>query len=171
VKNEKQELCCRYDSQLKEIDSFIDELAQRGSLDGKLIVILHKAQEILGYLPEEVQEYVACRLSIPPATVFGVVSFYSYFSMIPKGKYIINVCMGTACFVVGAKKVLEEFEKQLGIETGQTTPDGLFSLTALRCVGTCGIAPVVTVNEKTFGEVTREDVSGIIDEYRGGNDK
>lgn len=156
-------------SQLKEIDAFIDELAQRGSLDGKLIAILHKAQGIVGYLPKEVQAHVARRLSIPPSKVYGVVSFYSYFTMIPKGKNVISVCMGTACFVLGASKVLAEFKKVLGIEAGETTPDHLFSLKALRCVGACGLAPVVVVNEKIYGKVTIEDVGKIIEEYKGGS--
>ena len=162
--------CCEDCGKLKEIDAFIDELAQKGSLDGKLIAVLHKAQGVLGYLPQEVQAHIARRLSLPLAKVFGVVSFYSYFSMVPKGKYVINVCMGTACFVVGADKVLQEFEKQLGIGAGQTTPDRLFTLNALRCVGACGLAPVVVINEKMHGKVTLKDVSRIIDEYRGGDD-
>ena len=160
--------CCQDHGQMKEIDAFIDELAGQGSLDGKLIAILHRAQEVIGYLPVEVQAHIARRLSLPPAKVYGVVSFYSFFSMVPKGKYIINVCMGTACFVVGADKVLDEFKKQLGIDAGQTTPDRLFSLNALRCVGACGLAPVVVINEKMHGKVTLQDVPKIIEEYRGG---
>ena len=157
---------CQDHGQLKEIDTFIDQLAGQGSLDGKLISILHRAQEIIGYLPVEVQAHIARRLSLPAAKVYGVVSFYSFFSMVPKGKYIINVCMGTACFVVGADKVLDEFKKHLGIDAGQTTPDRLFSLNALRCVGACGLAPVVVINEKMHGKVTVQDVPGIINEYR-----
>jgi len=160
--------CCQDCGQLKELDAFIDGLAQSGSLDGKLIAILHRAQEIIGYLPEEVQVHIARRLSLPPAKVYGVVSFYSFFSMVPRGKYVIDVCMGTACFVVGADKVLNEFKKLLNIEAGQTTPDLLFSLNALRCVGACGLAPVVVVNGKMYGKVAPQDVSRIIDEYKGG---
>lgn len=155
------------DVQMKEIDLYIDQLAAQGSLDGKLIAILHRAQEILGYLPNEVQAHIAHRLSMPPAKVFGVVTFYSFFSMVPKGKYVINVCMGTACFVVGADAVLNEFKKVLGIEAGETTPDRLFSLNALRCVGACGLAPLVLVNDKLYGKVTVADVKGIIDGYKG----
>ena len=162
--------CCQDHGQLKEIDVFIDELAGQGSLDGKLIAILHRAQEIIGYLPVEVQTHIARRLSLPPAKVYGVVSFYSFFSMVPKGKYIINVCMGTACFVVGADKVLDEFKKKLEIDSGQTTPDRMFSLNALRCVGACGLAPVVVINEKMHGKVTLQDVPKIIEEYRGGSE-
>ena len=162
-------LCSQTCGQLKEIDAFIDELAREGGLNGKLIAILHKTQEIIGYLPREVQEHVARRLSIPPAKVHGVVTFYSYFSTVPKGKYVINVCMGTACFVVGAEAILSELKTLLGIEVGQTTPDRLFSLNALRCVGACGLAPVIVINEKMFGKVTLKDVGKIIEAYRGGD--
>ena len=163
--------CCQDCGQLTEIDAFIDELAEQGTLDGKLIAILHRAQEIIGYLPEEAQTHIARRLSMPPAKVYGVVTFYSFFSMTPRGKFVIDVCMGTACFVVGADKILAEFKKQLGIDAGQTTPDRLFSLNALRCVGACGLAPVVVVNGKMYGKVTPGDVVKIIDEYRGGDDE
>ena len=156
--------CEQVHGQLKEIDAYIDELKGMGSLDGKLIAILHRAQEIVGYLPNEVQAHVAHRLSIPPAKVNGVVTFYSYFSTVPKGKFAVNVCMGTACFVVGADKVLEEFKVALGVDAGQSTPDGMFSLNALRCVGACGLAPVVVVNDKMYGKVTQQTVYEIIEE-------
>ena len=157
---------CQDHGQLAEIDAFIDDLAAKGSLDGKLIAILHKAQEIVGYLPNEVQHHIAKRLAMPPATVNGVVTFYSFFSTVPKGKYVINVCMGTACFVVGADAVLAEFERLLGIKAGETTEDQRFSVNALRCVGACGLAPVVVVNEKMHGKVTVSDVAGIIEDYK-----
>jgi len=155
---------------MQEIDGFIDKLAEQGSLDGKLIAILHKAQEIVGYLPSEVQAHIARRLGIPLAKVSGVVTFYSYFSTVPTGKYVINVCMGTACFVLGADKILDEFKKQLGIAAGETTPDHLFSLNALRCVGACGLAPLVLVNEKLYGKISVDDVADIIQKYKGGGD-
>ena len=160
--------CCPDSGQLIEINAFIDELAAKGSLDGKLISILHKTQEILGYLPVEAQAHVARRLGIPPAKVYGVVSFYSFFSMVPKGKYVIDVCMGTACFVLGADKILDEFGKVLGIEPGQTTDDRLFSLIALRCVGACGLAPVAIINGKMYGKLTKESVTEVIEMYKGG---
>jgi len=168
VTEKTNELCDQVCDHLKEIDAFIDELAQQGSLNGKLIAILHRAQEIVGYLPNEVQAHIARRLSIPPAKIHGVVSFYSFFSTVPKGKYVINVCMGTACFVIGAEAILNKLETLLGIEAGQTTPDGLFSLNALRCVGACGLAPVVVVNEKMYGKVTLKSVGKIVKEYKGG---
>jgi NADH-quinone oxidoreductase subunit E len=159
---------CQDNGQLKEIDEFIDQLAKQGSLDGKLIAILHKAQEIVGYLPDEVQAHIARRLSMPPAKVNGVVTFYSYFSTVPRGKYVVDICMGTACFVLGADKILEEFGKQLGIQPGETTPDHLFTLQALRCVGACGLAPLALVNGKLYGKITVDDVKKIIDEYKEG---
>jgi NADH:ubiquinone oxidoreductase subunit E len=159
---------CIDSGQLKEIDAFIDELAAKGSLDGKLIAILHRSQEILGYLPVEAQAHVARRLGIPPAKVYGVVSFYSFFSMVPKGKYVIDVCMGTACFVLGADKILAEFSKVLGIAPGNTTEDRLFTLVALRCVGACGLAPVAIINGKMWGKLTKESVTELIEMYKGG---
>ncbi|GAB6278582.1 MAG TPA: NAD(P)H-dependent oxidoreductase subunit E [Bacteroidales bacterium] len=132
---------------------------------GELINVLHKAQEIFGYLPAEVQEVVAKELNISIAQVYGVVSFYSFFSMVPKGRFPVSICLGTACYVRGAEKVLDEFRKQLNIQVGESTPDGRFSLSCLRCVGACGLAPVVMVGEKVYGRVAPEDVKGIINEY------
>lgn len=153
-------------NQFKEIDAFIDGLANK---KGELIRVLHHAQNIYGYLPQELQIHIAKRLDIPTAKVFGVVSFYSFFSMEPKGEYDISICLGTACYVRGADKVAEEFKNELGIEIGQTTSDGKFSLSALRCVGACGLAPVVLVNGKVYGRVTDAEVKGIVDEYRQKN--
>ena len=133
---------------------------------GALISVLHKAQEIFGYLPEEVQTFVAEQLGISVAKVYGVVSFYSYFTMTPKGKFPVAVCMGTACYVRGAEKVLHDFQKQLGIGTGETTADGLFSIDALRCVGACGLAPVVLVGEDVYGRDEAKEVAAIIKKYR-----
>lgn len=132
---------------------------------GELINILHSAQEIFGYLPREVQELVAAELHIPVSRVYGVVTFYSFFTMTPKGKYPISVCLGTACYVRGAEKVMDEFKRQLEIKVGETTPDGLFSLDCLRCVGACGLAPVVTIGKKVYGRITPEKVREILSEY------
>ena len=127
--------------------------------------MLHKVQETLGYLPAEIQELIASELKISVAKVYGVVTFYSFFTMIPKGIYPISICMGTACYVRGAEKILDEFKKELKIEIGQTTPDGKFSLSCLRCVGACGLAPVVLVGDKTYGRVSPDSVKDIIKEY------
>lgn len=146
-----------------ELEQFINELPEK---KGALIAVLHKAQSIFGYLPKEVQIFVSSRLNVPVSQVYGVVSFYSFFTMEPKGKYAISVCLGTACYVRGAETVLEAFKKELGIEVGQTTPDGKFSLDALRCVGACGLAPVALVGDKVYGRISSsEKVKEILSEY------
>ena len=134
---------------------------------GELINVLHKCQHEFGYLPAEIQEVVADELNVSEAKVYGVVTFYSFFSMIPKGKYPISICTGTACYVRGAENVLAEFKKDLGVGVGETTPDGKFSLNCLRCVGACGLAPVVLVGEKTYGRVSPDGVRDILKEYEG----
>lgn len=146
----------------KELEEFIANLKEK---KGSLISVLHKAQEIFGYLPEEVQSFVADHLDLPLAKVYGVVSFYSYFTMTPKGKYPISVCLGTACYVRGAGKVLEDFERELGIKAGETTADGMFSIDALRCVGACGLAPVVLIGEDVYGKDEAKKVKELIKKY------
>ncbi|OJV63315.1 MAG: NAD(P)H-dependent oxidoreductase subunit E [Clostridiales bacterium 38-18] len=151
------------DQKLKALDAFILE---QDAKEDALISILHKAQELFGYLPSELQLYVARKLNIPASKVYGVVSFYSYFSQEKRGKYTVNICMGTACFVKGVEKVMHAFSEQLDIKSGNTTPDGLFTLKDVRCIGACGLAPVVMINDKVFGHVTENDVSRIIDDYK-----
>ncbi|HAX93917.1 MAG TPA: NADH-quinone oxidoreductase subunit NuoE [Bacteroidales bacterium] len=131
----------------------------------ELINILHGCQEHFGYLPAEIQEVISSETGIPVAKIYGVVTFYSFFTMTPKGKHPISICMGTACYVRGAEKVLEEFKKELALQVGQTTKDGKFSLSSLRCVGACGLAPVVLVGDKTYGRVAPDDVKKILKEY------
>ncbi|MCY6370736.1 NAD(P)H-dependent oxidoreductase subunit E [Clostridium ganghwense] len=150
------------EEKFKMLDNFINTVPNDQSA---LIEVLHKAQAIFGYLPEDVQSYVAYKLNVPVAKVFGVVSFYSYFTTEPRGKYVINVCMGTACFVKGANLVLEEFERELNIKAGETTKDGKFTIEVLRCVGACGLAPVVTVNDKVYGHFKKEDVKELLESY------
>jgi len=133
---------------------------------GELINVLHKAQHTFGYLPAEVQEIVAEELNVPVAKVYGVVTFYSFFSMLPKGQHPISVCTGTACYVRGAEKVLDEFKRILKVQVGDTTPDGKFSLSCLRCVGACGLAPVVMIGEKVYGRVSPDGVKDILNEYQ-----
>lgn len=133
--------------------------------EGELINVLHKVQTFFGYLPAEVQEVIAHELRMSVAKVFGVVTFYSFFTMKPNGRFPISVCMGTACYVRGAEKVLDEFKRHLKIKVGESTPDGKFSLSSLRCVGACGLAPVVMVGEKVYGRVSSEDVKKIVAEY------
>ena len=156
-------------SNIKLTDCKIDQiktLCKKFNNDGgELINVLHGAQEMFGYLPAEVQEVVAQELNVSVAHVYGVVTFYSFFSMLPKGEHPISICMGTACYVRGAEKVLDEFKRQLDVKVGETTPDGKFSLSCLRCVGACGLAPVVTIGEKVYGRVSPDDVKKIVEEY------
>ena len=131
----------------------------------ELINVLHTCQQHFGYLPAEIQEVVSECLEIPVSRTYGVVTFYSFFTMTPKGKHPISICLGTACYVRGAEKVLTEFKKELGIEVGKVTSDNKFSLSSLRCVGACGLAPVVLVGDKTYGRVAPDDVKKILKEY------
>lgn len=133
---------------------------------GELINVLHQTQQAFGYLPAEVQEVIAHSLNISTAHVYGVVTFYSYFTMVPKGRFPISICTGTACYVRGAEKVLEEFKRQLKLNVGETTEDGKFSLSCLRCVGACGLAPVVLVGEKVYGRVSPDGVKAILEAYK-----
>ena len=157
-------------AKFEELDAFIATLGivrEDERRRGRLIQVLHKAQSIFGYLPREVQQYVAEKLYLTEAQVSGVVSFYNYFTTEPKGKYCIDVCMGTACYVKGSEKVLSELERVLGVKADtHPTEDGLFSISALRCVGACGLAPVVMVNGKVFGKVTPAKAVEIVKEYK-----
>jgi NADP-reducing hydrogenase subunit HndA len=145
-----------------------DVCSEFNNREGELINVLHKVQHKLGYLPAEVQEVIARELKTSVAKVYGVVTFYSFFTMIPKGEFPISICMGTACYVRGAEQVLSEFKRQLKVEVGESTGDGKFSLNCLRCVGACGLAPVVMVGEKVYGRVAPTQVKQIIAEYREG---
>jgi len=148
-----------------EVEKLKGACAEFNNDPGELINVLHKAQHIFGYLPAEVQEIVGQELKVPVAKVYGVVTFYSFFTMIPKGQHPISVCTGTACYVRGAEKVLEEFKRRLKIEVGETSGDGKFSLSCLRCVGACGLAPVVMVGDKVYGRVSPDGVADILAEY------
>ena len=167
--------CCKKLSEgaaekFTELDAFIDTLnvdLNDERRRGRLIQVLHKAQEIFGYLPREIQQYVAQKLNLTEAQVSGVVSFYNYFTTEPKGKYCVDVCMGTACYVKGSEKVLSELERVLGVKADtHPTEDGLFSISALRCVGACGLAPVMMVNGKVYGKVTPAKAVEIVNEYK-----
>ena len=139
--------------------------ASFGNRGGEVINVLHQVQGKFGYLPAEVQEVVAHELNIPVSRVYGIVSFYSFFTMEPKGEHPINVCLGTACYVRGSEKVLDEFKRILGIQIGVVTSDGKFSLNVLRCVGACGLAPVVQIGEKVYGHMTVDKVKEVLAEY------
>ena len=133
---------------------------------GAIMPVLQEAEEIYGYLPIEVQTIIADKLNIPLEEVYGVSTFYSQFSLTPKGKYHISVCLGTACYVKGAGKILEKIQQSLGIGAEECTPDGKFSLTACRCIGACGLAPVLTINDDVYGRLLPEEVDGILAKYK-----
>lgn len=134
--------------------------------EGSLMQVLQLAQGIYGYLPIEVQKMVADGLGVPLSEVYGVATFYAQFTLFPKGKNQISVCLGTACYVKGSGKIHERLEKALGIKSGECTPDGKFSLEACRCIGACGLAPVLTVNGDVYGRLTEDDVDGILAKYQ-----
>ena len=140
-------------------------IAEHKGEEGAAIPVLHKAQEIYGYLPIEVQTKIAEGLDIPLAEIYGIVTFYPQFSLNPKGAYKIAVCLGTACYVKGSGDILEKIKERLGIDVGECTPDGKFSIDATRCIGACGLAPVLTVNDEVFGRLTVDDVDDILSKY------
>ena len=146
-------------------DELGEFIASKNNDSTELIAILHRAQAIFGYLPMHVQSFIAEKLGINVSKVYGVVTFYSFFTMVPKGENVVNICLGTACFVRGADKILEKVEEILKIKNGETTPDGKFTLTTLRCVGACGLAPVMQINDKTYGNITPDDVETILSQY------
>lgn len=147
----------------EELEDYIDSLP---SLEGRLIQILHKAQQIFGYLPRDVQLFVARRLGISGAKVNGVITFYSYFTQKPRGEHTISICTGTACFVKGVGKIIEALEHELDTSIGSTTEDMKFTLKDVRCVGACGLAPLIVVDDKVYGRVKPEEVEQILAEYR-----
>ena len=152
----------------------MEVIAKHHDQPGGLMPVLQEAQGIYGYLPIEVQTMIADGLGISLSEVYGVATFYSQFSLTPKGKHIVSVCLGTACYVKGSDKILEAVEQYLGIKSGECTADGLFSIEACRCVGACGLAPVMMVGEDVYGKVTPDQVPGILDSYKnneGGADK
>lgn len=151
------------DEQKKMLDAVIDANKHDKS---RLMAVMQKAQDIYGYLPIEVQEMIAEGMDIPLEKVYGVATFYAQFSLSPKGKYNISVCMGTACYVKGAQTLLDALTEKLGIGIDECTPDGKFSLTACRCIGACGLGPVLTVNEEVYGKLTADDIDGILAKYQ-----
>ena len=147
------------EKELKEV------IAKHKDQKGALMPVLQEAQDIYGYLPIEVQTMIAEGLDIPLEEVYGVVTFYAQFSLYPKGQYKVSVCLGTACYVKGSGDIYDRLQQRLNIQGGQCTPDGKFSLEACRCVGACGLAPVMTVNEDVYGKITPDDVDDILAKY------
>ena len=156
-------MCCENQIPMREeLEEIIEKYKET---PGALIPVLHEAQDLYGYLPFEVQKIIADGLNIPVAKVYGVVTFYSQFSLNPKGKYRVSVCLGMACYVKGAAEILDKLKERLSIDVGECTDDGLFSLDSCRCIGACSLAPVVTINEEVYGKLVPEDIDGIIDKY------
>ena len=147
-------------------DRLAKVIEEKLELRNPLIEILRIAQEIFGYLPIEVQEFIAEKMNIPASKIYGVVTFYNFFTMVPRGKYTLNVCTGTACFVKGAPRLIQMISEHLGAGMGETTKDGLFTLSAVRCVGACSLAPVFVIGEDTFGRIdTKEKIVEILKRY------
>ena len=144
-----------------ELKAFVEEWRDK---PGNLIMVLHKVQQTYGYIPREIAIEISSLLDVPLAKIYGVVTFYNFFKLQKAGKYIIQVCLGTACYLRGGDDLMKEFERQLGV--GGTTADGLFSVEAVRCLGCCGLAPVVVVNGEVHGKLSTKDVAGIIEKYR-----
>jgi NADH:ubiquinone oxidoreductase subunit E len=150
----------------KAIVSFIEKVRTQEHPESQLIAVLHKVQGHFGYLGAEQLDAVAQLLRVPMAKVSGVATFYHFFRLRPKGRFVLSVCMGTACYVKGASAILEKVKGELGIEIGQTTPDGLFSLAESRCLGTCGLAPVLMIEEQVHGKLTANQIPALIEQYR-----
>lgn len=156
---------------LSELRDYIDLMMKGPRPHSQLIAVLHKTQQLYGYLPTEVMDEIAGRMQIPTAHIWGVATFYHYFNLNAPGKHTISVCLGTACYVKGAGEILLRLKDELGIDLGETTEDGMFSLQPARCLGACGLAPVVMIDETIHGELTCESIMEIIEQYRKGTDE
>lgn len=162
----KMEFVFDKDKNKEKIESFKIFIQDNRDIKGALMPVLQEAQDVFGYLPLEILQLISRQLNIPMAEIYGVATFYSQFSFIPKGENIINVCLGTACYVKGSQAILEEIENVLGIKAGETTPDLKFSINSTRCVGECSLAPVITINEDIYAKVTKDRVKELIEKYR-----
>ena len=154
------------EEKLAEVKAFIEDSKGREHPDSYLIAVLHKTQELYGHLPTEVMDEIAQAMQIPTAHIWGVATFYHYFNLTPPGKYVISICLGTACYVKGAGEILEAIKDELKIDVWGVTEDGLFSLAPARCLGACGLAPVVMIGDKIHGDLTPKKMVQIIHQYR-----
>lgn len=150
----------------EKYDALDAAIARHKGEPGALMPVLQEAQNIFGYVPQDVQQIIADGLGTTLAEVYGVATFYAQFSLEPKGQYVVGVCLGTACYVKGSQKVLDKLSEELKIPVGKTTPDGVFTLNATRCLGACGLAPVIMVNDDVYGRMTPDQVAGVIAKYR-----
>ena len=154
------------DKNIIEIKKYIEETKGMEHPESYLIAVLHKVQGMFGYLDKEVMDVVAEEMNIPTAHIWGVATFYHYFNLEPIGKHVVSVCMGTACFVKGGDKILDALKRELGVNTGQTTEDGLFTLQEARCLGACGIAPVIMIDDKIYGDLDSKKTVEVLNEYK-----
>ncbi len=163
---EKTKTCkCTEETDEEKLSRISEIIEEYKGKEGSLIQILHLAQGIYGHLPIEVQEHISKKTDIPLSKISGVVTFYSFFSITPRGEYTIRVCLGTACYVRGGKKILEKFKELLNIDVGETTEDRMFTLEVMRCLGACGLAPAITINDKVYKMVNPDKIDSILSEY------
>ncbi len=162
--------CCECDAEDERVEVVKTLIENLKSVKGSLIQVLHGIQEVYGYLPENILRMVSEGMDIPMTEIYGVATFYHLFSLEPKGKHVIKVCMGTACYVKGSQTILNRLSQELNIEVGKTSVDGNFTLEATRCLGACGLSPVITIDEKVYARVTLEDARRILDEFRSSKD-
>lgn len=157
--------CCGSSQRDERLEKVKEVIACNKNTKGALIPILHEVQDIYGYLPEDVLHLVSDELNVPMSEIYGVATFYSIFSLKPKGEHIIRVCLGTACYVKGSQLIIDKLSQVLNIDVGDTTKDGKFTLEATRCLGACGLAPVMTIGEKVYGRLSPDDIPEILKEY------
>lgn len=160
------ELKFNWEGNRDRVQKLTEFIKENKSKEGILMMALHETQDLFGYIPLEIMELISKELKIPLSEIYGVATFYSQFSLVPKGENVIGVCLGTACYVKGGQDILAKLEEILGIGVGQTTPDGKFSIDATRCLGSCGLAPVMMINDQIYGKLTLEKVEEIINSYR-----
>lgn len=154
------------DTRFDELKAYIETLRDKPHFESYLIAVLHKAQELFGHLSRETMDFVSVEMNIPTAHIWGVATFYHFFNLTEQGQHTVSVCMGTACYVKGAADILEAIKKELGVEVGGTTEDNLFTLQEARCVGACGLAPVIMIDDEIYGDLTPEKVVEVLDSYR-----
>lgn len=165
MKEQVNQCPCRSETEPEKLERISQVIEEYRDKEGSLIQILHLAQGIYGYLPLHVQQFIAAKLNLPLSKVYGVATFYSFFSLKPRGEYTIKVCLGTACYVRGGKKIVERLKDILGIEIGATTADGKFTLEVMRCIGACGLAPAITINNEVFKQVNPDKLQSLLEKY------
>ncbi len=157
----RQELVNQFsEERMARVDAVIEEY---GKVPGALLIVLEKIQDVTRHLPLDLQRYIAAKMEIPPSRVFGVATFYSYFSIAPRGRQVVKVCSGTACYVKRSAEILDRLRRRIGVEEGEVSPDGAFSIEEVRCLGACGLAPVVVIGDRTFGLIDPENAEEIIE--------